>query len=1150
MKNNKRILSLVLALMMCLSLVSVPVYAEGEGADEPEYIAYEDFEGYEVDSKVSIFDGFAQTPPTNKILADDGGNKFVRLPFAGHCPSNTGEGYSGNADMSIIMNSPEVSYEIGKYLIVEADYRWEPDDVAPRIESQFRYMTGIDENGEVKNFQWISLFRINTSTSSVIGCGQLTGNSGNIEPTKWNNIRVLINLEAGTYDTYVNNQLYAVSGNLRPEAYEGNLDGGSGEHTGCKNFTFRAGYMIVAKLNKDAFTYSDDTGKDPYDVYLDLDNVRSYYPNNLIEAQYNGATINVLPNQAIDFDRASQTFLYAEISKDGGDPVVTLNTSQVIDAPGYVINTYYADGASYLTQNFAIFEKISALSADYGFKGDLPPVGTYAFGQDIDPETSAVTNYLKFPLVTSGTVDSNGVGDGSYVDKNMAYANKSVSYLDAATVDISADYFFSAGAKANVQAQLQSADYVDATTNATATKDWVDLWSLNFNGSEAGKLNATGTRVAENANEPLAGQWFNVLARINLLTGTYDLYLNGELYMAGCTLGGGITKVTIKENTLLASKLNKLNVDYYGNTVTGFVADSYFAVNNIKLADGPKANVKLNGANESIIVGTVLELIQDGKLFLGATITYAPASEGEASVVENILPGEATQLIITEKMDGATIDISYLNVLFLTDFEDAVYTVNAPIATGDVFETVHTYQAVKSEGEGEDANKYIRIPFQGTAGADAGTGNYDNAMQVKTPGFSLGDAEKMVISVDYRPHFHDLGNADAQDPTTTALLQSVIANRNGGVFRKEYENIELYTLNLKTGHLTGVGTPVEDAQPLVSDQWNTVKVIINLRAGTYETYVNDALYATQGYISATNESDGLTNIEVAENMLVLAKTGKNVGAYRDDTTAPIGTADMSYVDVDEITLRYVKDVIVTVDGFGKTVKEDELLDLTKKNADLMLAVVTVNGKTTYTTDTSIRPAEDMKIVTAYMSTFQTLTEAEFRLGTPGGIRFVTVFDTTGLLDLRYLDLKSEDENPDGIVKSVNYGTMIAPADYLAEGEDFTMEVLDNKMEEGVPGYLKVYANPRHVYDYSGELAIGISAYAGSLTNVLEENYARDFIGRGFIEVEMVDGAKITYYADWENNSANISDLAAEALLNNAEASDLMKSFINGFIVED
>ncbi len=1163
MKKSKQLLSLLLALMMCLSLVSVPVYAEGEGAGEQTYIVNQDFEGFTVDATLTTKDDFKQTPPTNKVLADGDGNKFVRLPFAGHSPASTGDGSTGNADKSIIMNNTKFSYEDSEFLVVEASYRWDRDDVAPRIEVQFQTMSGKDASGNNKSFNWISLFRINTSNDTIMGCGQLTGATGNIDSTKWNDVRLIINLKAGTYDTYVNGQLYATAGNLRPEGTEGNVEGGSGAHTGCSDFSIPAQQMIIAKLNKDAKTYSEDTGKDPYDVYVDLDNVRAYYPTNLLSVQHNGNIMNVMPGQELEFARADQTFLYAKIAKGEETPIVTLNSKLVIDGPGYVIDTYYADGEAYLNQPFDILKDITEFKAEYGFSGGYPPAGAFEFVKETNSETLVDNYYLKLPFKAS-TANANGTGADSFIDKNLLFNNKAVSYKDMPVVEFSADYYFSAGSQANIQAQLLNAGYEDATTGEAKTQSWVDLWYIHFGGEATGGIATNnGTRVTategQTLAEPKAGEWFTVSAIVNLVTGKYNVYLNGELYITDAALKADITKVSIMEKTFIPAKFNKLGQDYYLGVVSEYVADTYLCVDNAVLKDGPKVNVTLDGKKTQLVIDSEYDFQLPGKIFRDAVITYAipeGAPAGTAAKVETINGSKATSMLITAEMEGAAIVVTYADALYQIEFEGSSYPKDAAIATGDVFKGVHTYQAIKAEGEGDAANQYIRIPFQGTAlksSGTNGTGNYDKAMTLKTPALSYTDTEKLVLSVDYRPHFYDLPKAEAgyeydgekaSAPTFEAQFAKVEAKHADGT-RANETYISLFKLNLQTGHLDMVGTLVENAAPLTMDQWNNIKIIMNLVTGTYDTYVNGDLYATEGYFAKGNDNSDWTEINILADSLIIGKTNKNVGAYRNDETTPIGTSEMSYVDVDDITLRYVKDINFTMNGMDRVIKEDQMLDLTKKDSELVLAIKKVGDKVEYITDLLVKPEEGMDIQTSYIRTLKTLAKAEFRLGTPDGVRFVSLAHEEDLRDLRFLDIYNEKSNPDGAIKEVKYGTIIAPADFLTEGEDFTMETLDAK---GTNGYVKVYATPNQEYKYDGKVSEGVTVFAGSVTNIQEKNYTRDFIGRAFVEVILPDGSSIVHYGAWTNNAANISDLAEAALGSNKDASDLVKEFIGSFIV--
>ncbi len=1142
----KKILAFSLALVMILPLMPVVTFAE----TDPNIIFEQDFSTATDYAEANLLNGAAPWGVFKTVPEVVDGKLIVPINEENH-------------DNRIYMHHDAVNSTNVEVIVWETEFTFSEDandnqGFRIRIPELDFDKTTFANGTEATRGDWPNLAYVKSSGVWYPNdAGTYTPGHVKITPGESYNFKMIINMVEGTICTYVN----GILDNAAPGIYAQKNSTEVFYYADVANMRFKADRML---FNPVFYEGGSPTAT------CKIDNIKVYRDDNTIPVEYNGSKMNVPKDSEFLIRKDNFTYQFAEVTK-GEDTWYTASNKVKIDDFGYKINATFAEGDYYLIQDMNILQSVADLKADYGFKGDIPAAGLFENAKYTEAGTGVENTYLKFPF-KAGT-GANGTGDGGFVDKNLAYMNKAVSYLDMPVVEFSADYFFSAGSKANVQAQLKIADYVDAE-GATKDKMWIDLWFIGFNGEATGKLGSSGTRVTpaegETLAEPKAGEWFTVSAIVNLVTGKYDLFLNGELYATDATLKGGdgteLTKISIREGSFLASKINKLGKTYYDNTVDQFVEGSYLGVDNVILQDGPKVNVVLDGVETKLVIDSEYNFLREGKIFQEAAITYAipeGSPAGTAAKVELVKGSVASSMMITPEMEGATIVTTYVDVLYLYDFEDANCTVDQAIVKNAAdaptpFKGVHTYQVIKSEGEGDAADQFLRIPFQGVAAAfkhDTNGGNFDNSLALYTPEISYETTEKVVLSIDYRPHFYELPKADAgydyegdaqQDPTVETQWKLINSKKGDGT-RGDTMWISLYNINLKTGHLGNAGTPVDDAQHLVNDQWNNIKLIINLKTGKYDTYVNDDLYATEGYISGSNDDAGLNDIILSGNQLLVAKTNKKVGAYRKDETQPISDKEMSYVDVDDITLRYVKDIAFTVDGYDRKVKEDEMFDLTKKNTELVLAIKKIGDRVEYITDMQVKPEEGMEILTSYVRSFKTLSKAEFRLGLPSGIRFVTVIHENDLRDLRFLDIYDEKGNPDGAIKEVKYGTIIAPADFLAEGEDFTMETLDAK---GTNGYVKVYATPNQEYNYTGKVADTATVFAGSLTNIKEENLTRDFIGRGFIEIVLPDDTVMTYYAEWSNTTANLSELAEAALSDkaNANASDLVKEFIGSFIV--
>ena len=184
------------------------------------------------------------------------------------------------------------------------------------------------------------------------------------------------------------------------------------------------------------------------------------------------------------------------------------------------------------------------------------------------------------------------------------------------------------------------------------------------------------------------------------------------------------------------------------------------------------------------------------------------------------------------------------------------------------------------------------------------------------------------------------------------------------------------------------------------------------------------------------------------------------------------------------------------------------------------ANATINGKV-------ISEPSDPFEVTSTM-----LDGAAIRLNEAKGIRFVTKLDFAKITELRASGA------------TVEYGTLIAPKDLL-DGADLTFGLDASK-----------YVDVKYEVD---EWHNGVEGQiAGSLVTIMDENIAREFIGRAYVKVTK-DGNTKTTYADYANNDVanNTRSLAyvANVLKGDAEnygkLTDTLKALVDkwsGFYV--
>ena len=135
-----------------------------------------------------------------------------------------------------------------------------------------------------------------------------------------------------------------------------------------------------------------------------------------------------------------------------------------------------------------------------------------------------------------------------------------------------------------------------------------------------------------------------------------------------------------------------------------------------------------------------------------------------------------------------------------------------------------------------------------------------------------------------------------------------------------------------------------------------------------------------------------------------------------------------------------------------------------------------------------------------------------------GIRF-----TTHVSNAQIAALNEGIKN--GIYKSVAYGTLIVPTDYLFGG-DFTHEWLEANCD-----YLDIPS--------TGWIKVGTeySSYYGSIVNLHETNLARKFSGIGYIQITYADDSVKYFYAPYLASYARTAEYVAKAAIADRSATE-------------
>ena len=202
----------------------------------------------------------------------------------------------------------------------------------------------------------------------------------------------------------------------------------------------------------------------------------------------------------------------------------------------------------------------------------------------------------------------------------------------------------------------------------------------------------------------------------------------------------------------------------------------------------------------------------------------------------------------------------------------------------------------------------------------------------------------------------------------------------------------------------------------------------------------------------------------------------------------------------------------------------------------------------YAADDTLQIAEENITLTAL--------EIDFRLENGAAIRVADSVDSSGI---RFITLLKESDLSalKGYVKSVTYGTLIIPYDYLSEGQapnlnDFTSNVDILKIESSA-------TSDSEKWEVNSD---GYVVYRGAMQKLYPENYERLFAGRGYMEITLKNDETITVYTpfDKENNVRSIRYVAqafkadttepAEGELRYNNLSETKKEFVDTYAASD
>ena len=167
--------------------------------------------------------------------------------------------------------------------------------------------------------------------------------------------------------------------------------------------------------------------------------------------------------------------------------------------------------------------------------------------------------------------------------------------------------------------------------------------------------------------------------------------------------------------------------------------------------------------------------------------------------------------------------------------------------------------------------------------------------------------------------------------------------------------------------------------------------------------------------------------------------------------------------------------------------------------------------------------------------------ASARLKTDSGLRFASAIDKKSIGFLDGLEKA-------GLIKSYSYGTLITLAKYASEiNNNVTHEKLDAfAAKKGIKNaYVDVEVTGWYTQTEDSYI------FVGSIVNIKDKNYTREYASVGYLTVTMADDSVLTVYADYSDVKArSVSYVAACALCDETVSYDetqtkILNAFIGG-----
>ena len=303
------------------------------------------------------------------------------------------------------------------------------------------------------------------------------------------------------------------------------------------------------------------------------------------------------------------------------------------------------------------------------------------------------------------------------------------------------------------------------------------------------------------------------------------------------------------------------------------------------------------------------------------------------------------------------------------------------------------------------------------------------------------------------------------------------------------------------------------------------------RAGNYISYVEHINSDKAGYSNGVDTDQFVKNWDRANPSSTIEYVYAENNAARRGIAMQKGSEPNTPGRVADAQKRQVE---VYVNASAGTAPLGEPLDVSALlgENDRLLFALRLDGEMVEIADGTVTPIEPVVLCKVGM---QTLEGAGVRLNAPTGLRWQTALDRADLEWLQEL----------GIIASLEVGTLISPTQHVQAAGEFTAQAID-RMEFSDGGYLDVAAT---VGEWYSETETDV-VFAGSIANLLPQNYTLDFSAVGYLRLTLKDGSEVTAYGGYseELHSRNVRAVAQAALDDpNSGLTDEQKEILQGFL---